>query len=227
MEDVKNAEELLSATMDILREKKVTGKAQAEVVKRVLDQTGGDKSNFRIVTKAFADKGKAWVGGNPLTLDKDVKHKDSLSPIFIKLLTTITALEEFNQTDDLLKEYLDELKSVGINITIDHDQFNHVDTETMDPDFEDELKSIKSYAATIESYNDEIRDEHTQKAEELNFAPSDSYMTVVNLYKKGIAGKEIDDDVQNILTHNELLDSAVNLVADHARSINAQVEDDV
>ena len=69
---------------------------------------------------------------------------------------------------------------------------------------------------------DELKEEHAPRAEELNFAPSSDYMKVVNIYKKGVAGKEIDDEVQDILTHNELLDSAVNLVADYAKSISEQ-----
>ena len=67
-----------------------------------------------------------------------------------------------------------------------------------------------------------MKEEHAPRAEELNFAPSSDYMKVVNIYKKGVAGKEIDDEVQDILTHNELLDSAVNLVADYAKSISEQ-----
>lgn len=227
MEQVENAEELLSATMEILRDKKVTMKARAEVTKRVLEQAGGDKTYFNMVAKAFSDKGKAWLGDNPLELDKEQKHKDSTSPVFIKLLNLITALEAYNMTDDILTDYLRALQENGITITINHDQFEHTDTSALDIPIEEELQSIKSYNATIDSYNDEIRDEHAMKAEELNFAPSSDYSKVVSIYKKGIAGKEIDDDVQDILTHNELLDSAVNLVADRAKEISAQAKDNV
>ena len=226
MEDVKNAEELLSATMDLLREKKVTSKAKAEVNKRVLAATSGDKGNWNLAVKAYSDKGRAWAGG-PLLLNKDEPHKDSLSPMFIKLLQTVTALEEFNLTEDILSDYLDALEELGIKITIDSEKFNHVDTDSLEIPLQEELDSLKSYTATIESYTDEIKNEHAPRAEELNFAPSSDYMKVVNIYRKGVAGKEIDDDVQDILTHNELLDSAVNLVADHAKSISAQASDNV
>ena len=226
MENVNNAEELLSSTMEILRDKKITMKARSEVNKRVLDKAGGDKGNWNIVAKAYSDKGKAWQG-SPFVLNPDEKHKDSTSALFIKLLKLITALEEFNQTEDILSEYISALNDFGIKIQIDHDKFDHADTEALDDPIESELQSIKSYNATLDSYNDEIREEHAAKAEDLNFAPSSDYMKVVNIYRKGIAGKEIDDDVQNILTHNELLDSAVNLVADRAKEISAQVEDNV
>lgn len=223
MEEVKNAEELLSATMDLLREKKVTAKAMSEVSKRVLEATKADKSAWKILTKAYSDKGRAWVGGNPLVLDKEEPHKDTLSPTFAKLLSIITATEAFEYSDEILKEYFDALEEAGIKITIDHDKFEHADVDNVD-DLEEELKSIKSYSSTIEQYNDELRDEHAMKAEELNFAPSSDYMKVVNIYRKGVAGKEIDDDVQDILTHNELLDSAVNLVADYSKQISDQAE---
>lgn len=223
MEEVKNPEELLTATMDLLREKKVTSKAMAEVSKRVIEATHADKADWKLLTKAYSDKGRAWVGGNPLLLDKEEPHKDNVSPIFAKLLAIVSAAEAFNYSDELLQDYFDALENVGIKIEIDHDKFEHADTDNLDS-LEEELDSIKSYSATIEQYNDELRDEHAMKAEELNFAPSSDYMKVVNIYRKGVAGKEIDDEVQDILTHNELLDSAVNLVSDYAKQISDQAE---
>lgn len=219
MEDVNTAADLLTATLDLLREKRITAKALADANKRVLQAVGGDKSNWKLLTKAYSDKGRAWAAG-PLVLNKEEKHKDFIAPIFIKLLATITATEEFNYSDEILSDYLDALEEQGIKITIDHEKFNHADTNEID--IEEELSSIKSYTATIEGYNDELKEEHAPRAEELNFAPSSDYMKVVNIYKKGVAGKKIDDEVQDILTHNELLDSAVNLVADYAKSISEQ-----
>lgn len=216
--EINNAEELLNATVDVLKEKKNTGKALAEVTKRVLDQSGGDKSNWRIVTKVCANKGRAWLG-NPLDLDKEAEHKDSISPLFIKLLATITALEEFNQTDEVLKEYLDALQSRGITITIDHNAFEHADTDSIEPPIDEELESTKSYMRTIENYSDEIKNEHAVRANELNFCSANSYMSIAQLYKRGVVdGKDIQDTCQDILTDHEMFDTAVGLIQSQAQT---------
>lgn len=217
IKEVKNAEELLEETMKVLSDKKITEKALAEKTKYVIDNTGADKASWKQVVKAFSNKGKAWIAG-PLELDPTAKHKDAISPIFIKLLSLIQATEIFDQTDEILGDYLDALKNQGIEIKINHDMFNHCDTSSLDEPIEEYLKTSKAYSSTIEEYSDEIKDEHSVKAEELNFAPQNAYAKVVNIYKKGLNGKEIDDDVQDILTYNEMLDTAVNLVAEYARS---------
>lgn len=220
MEEVKNAKDLLEETVSILNEKKVAGKALAEVNKRVITGTSGDKLDWNLLVKAYTNKGRAWVAENPLELNPEEKHKDAISPIFAKLLNLIKATEAFNQTDAILGEYLEALEEAGISIQIDSDKFTHYATEALDSDLEDELKAAKSFKLTIESYTDEIKDEHAAKAEDLNFAPKSGYMKVANIYKRGISGKDIDDTVQNILTYNEFIDSAVNLAADYAKDIN-------
>lgn len=223
MEEVNNAKELLQETVALLRERKTAGKALNEVHKRVLQTAGGDKALWKQLAKAYANKGKAWAAG-PLVLDKAAKHKDIVTPTLAKLLSLITATELYDMTDDLLSDYFDALAEVGIKITIDHDKFEHAHVDALDVPVEEELKSAKAYMSTMESYSDEIRDEHAPKAEELNFAPASAYSRVVNIYRKGISGKEIDDDVQNILTFNELLDSAVNLTADYAKAVDPDKE---
>lgn len=220
MEEVKNAKELLDETISILNEKKVARKALAEVNKRVITETAGDKGDWNTLVKAYANKGRAWIGDNPLELSSEEKHKDVVSPIFTKLLNLIKATEAFDQTEELLGEYFNALEEAGITIQIDSEKFTHSNVDMMDSDIEDELKAAKSFLLTIESYSDEIKNEHAIKAEELNFAPKTGYMQVANIYKKGINGKDIDDTVQNILTYNEFIDKAVNLAADYAKDIN-------
>lgn len=220
MEEVKNAKELLDETISILNEKKVARKALAEVNKRVITETAGDKGDWNTLVKAYANKGRAWIGDNPLELSSEEKHKDVVSPIFTKLLNLIKATEAFDQTEELLGEYFNALEEAGITIQIDSEKFTHSNVDMMDSDIEDELKAAKSFLLTIESYSDEIKNEHAIKAEELNFAPKTGYMQVASIYKKGINGKDIDDTVQNILTYNEFIDKAVNLAADYAKDIN-------
>lgn len=218
METVKNAKELLKETLSIMNERRIATKAKADVEKRVVADTGGDKANWRLISKVFANKGKGWLGGNPLDIDKGAKHKDAISGTFIKLADVIKAAEDFNQTETVLQDYLDALSNIGIKITVDHEKFAHADTEALEYGIEEELKSVKSYVNTIESFSDEIKEEHTVKAEELNFAPKTGYLRAVNIYKKATKGKDVDDEVQNIHTYNEFMDTAVNLAADYGKS---------
>lgn len=222
MEEVKNAKELLQETISLLRYKKISAKALAEADKRVTSKFSNSKANWKLACKMYASKGKGRVADNPLEIDPMALHKDMIVPTLLKLCKFITATEAFNSTDLILGEYLEVLENMGIKIEIDSNCFEHYDTDALDGDIEEAFNTSKAYINTLEEFSDEIKNEHAQKAEELNFAPATAYSRVVNIYNKGINGKEIDDDVQNILAYNALLDQAVNLTADYAREIDPE-----
>ena len=71
MAEVSNAKEHLEETVSTLNERKVASKALAEVDKRVLQATNGDKAHWKLLTKVYANKGKAWAGESPLVIDKE------------------------------------------------------------------------------------------------------------------------------------------------------------
>lgn len=215
--DVTSPRELLESTLKVSQEKKSINDALRDLNKRVLKETDGDKKDWRLITQSYAKKGKAWTGSDPLVLDESEKFKDKVSVLFVKLFDLIKAAEAFNVTDTLLSDYISALASKGVEISIDSSAFEHLNTDTLDMDIEDELKSAKSYIANIDECDDEIREIHSPKSEDLNFAPKSNYTKVFNLYKKGVCGKDIDDDVQNILTKNEMLSSAVNLASAYAQ----------
>lgn len=219
MENVENAKELLKETLSVLKERKIASKALADVDKRVVGATGADKSLWKKLCKIYANKGLGWSADNPLELDSEAKHKDIISPIFIKLLDLITVTETFEISSEILGDYLEALEDFGIKITIDSSKFDSVDTGVLDVPLEEELKDAKAYLRTMTEFSDEIKEEHSKKSEDLNFTPASSYSQVVGLYRKGVNGKEIDDDVQNILSRNEMIDTAVNLVAEYVRDI--------
>lgn len=218
MEEVKDAKELLEETCKVLSEKKIASKTLGEIRNRILSATDGSKETWQTLVKAYNGKGRAWRDDNPLDLDPDEKRKDPSSSLFVKLLNLITAAEAFGQTNNLLSSYFETLEKFGIKISVDPSKFFHLDLDNLEEDLDEELKSVKSYLRTIEEYTDEIQEEHTAKAEALNFAPAKGYMKVVNIFRKGQSGKEIDDDVQKILVENEFMDKAVNLTADYARN---------
>lgn len=222
MESVKNAEELLNETAELMEDKKVASKALRDVTKRVIEEAGGaDKTNWNKVRKYYKDKGKGWAG-DPLLLDKEAKKKDGLSQKFKGLYEAINAIEEFNMSS-ILEDYFKSLESKGITITIDHEKFAHADIS--EESVEDALDSSKGYMETIDSYNDELKDEHAPKSEELNFAPAGEYTNLAKIFVRGMKGKDVGDVVQNKVTYCEMTETAYNLVKDYIDS-NAPVEDE-
>ena len=223
MENVKNAEELLDETVEVIENKKIASKALKEITKRVMEEAGGaDKTNWNKTRKYYKDKGKGWVAGDPLCLDKEAKKKDPLSSKFKGLYDAIAAIEEFNMSP-MLDDYFKALADKGITITIDSEKFAHADIG--EESVNDALDSSKSYMETIDSYNDEIKDEHAPKSEELNFAPAGEYTGLVKIFMKGMKGKDVGDVVQDKVTYCEMTETAYNLVKDYIDA-NASVEDE-
>jgi len=206
---VNNAEELLEESLKILSDKKDTQKALKDSVSNILEQTSGDKYYWGIVSKVYANKGNGWIGGDPLNLDKDEPHKDVISGTFKKLAETIDAFVRFNQLEKL-QEYFDALADKGIKIEVDESKFEKYETGSCDVD--DFLDSQKSYIKTIADYSDELKNVHAVKSEELNFAPASEYLGLLGIYKKGIEGKDVEDAVQDKVTHCEWTETAYNLV---------------
>ena len=212
LENVNSREDLLDESIKLLEEKRVVSKALKDIAKNVLKETSGDKNDWKVVSKFYYNKGKGWAnGGDPLTLEKEAPKKDTFSQLCIRLRDTIRSLVAFGKAD-LLDEYLQALDAAGIGITLKGDL---APQETGFEEVVDEaLDSAKSYYATIESYNDELKNVHAPKSEELNFTVAGDYSSALKIYRKKIKGKAVDDDVQNINLRCEMLETALNLIND-------------
>lgn len=206
----KEREELLEASLQLIESKKIASKALKDVTKRILANDGTTKENWVQLRKLFAKMGCGW-SGDPLTLQEDAEKKDTISVMLVRLLNVIGAFEEFNMEDKILP-YFTALKEYGITIMIDPAKFAHA--EIKQEDAEEALQQSKSWIDTIDQNNDILKTEHAPKSEELNFTLAPDYGKVLSLYNRKLKGKDIDDKVQDILTRNELLDTAVNLVND-------------
>ena len=123
----------------------------------------------------------------------------------------------------MLKDYFDALKKKGIEITLNLEEF--VQADIAEESVEDALDSSKGYMEEIDSYNDELKDEHAPKAEELNFAPKEEYKGLASIFIRGMKGKDVGDAVQDKVTYCEMTETAYNLVKDYIDS-NAPVEDE-
>lgn len=220
LSDIENGLELVELTASSLETRKDLNKQIKDVSFAVLKQTKGNKTKTRkawsTISKIWSNLKCAWIGDDPLEIDTTERQKDYISVLFLKLKNLVEDLATFGLAEDVLEPYIEALKAYGIEITLDTSNFEKVDTLSSDQ-LKEELSSIKYLKRSIEDIDSKIADVHSVKAEDLNFAPKSSYKKIVNLYCKAKAGKDIEDQVQDILTNHEMEDTALNIVTDQAK----------
>lgn len=209
--DVQGVRDLLGETFQELTDKKEAQKQMNAVAKDGESASGGGvkASTWKFCKKVKHTMGKGWSGG-PLSLDSSASVKDSTSQLFIKLKELVENLRLIGHID-YLDEYVDALKTVGIDITIDPG------TAKVDPaESEDRLIEMCAYQETIDDAVDKIKEEHAQRSEDLTFAPKSKYAEIATLYAKIKDGKDVDDEYQNKVTNAMMYETALNLVYDGA-----------
>ena len=210
--EAKTGFEVLQETVSVFEDRKVAKKALTEVEKAISGLTEQDPGFVKIATKLVEKKGAGWAG-SPLALDKEAKVKDPLSQMFIGMRDKIVSLRQTGQAK-ILTDYFSALEGSGIHITVD----------PVDLPFDDAVDEMfsraTSFIRTIRSYDDEVKDEHAPKAEELNFCPAKEYKGLAKIYQRGMKkGPEaIDDACQDKVTYCEMTETAYNLVHDSIRS---------
>lgn len=205
----KDAKELLDESIEVLEEKKQAQKAMNGLAKDSEESLGANKSVVKFCKDIYFTKGKAWVGGSPLTLDSQEKVKDKTSQLMIKLRDLILNLQSIGHVD-WLTDYFSALEGYGIHITVDD-----ADPEVSDTDeIEEVIKSMCAYQSIIKDNSEIIKETHGQESEDLNFAPKKDYSQVVSLYNKIQNGKDVDDEYQDKITRLEMFETALNLVYD-------------
>ena len=199
---------LLDESVQSLSEQKEAKKTINSMAKDAEKALGLSAATIKQCKNLYHTKGKGWAGG-PLTLDSDAKVKDKLSQLFIKLRDTVVTLRDAGQTE-WLDDYFAALASEGINITL-----APIPAKTSAPD---EVKSLISslcaYQAVVDESTETIKEEHGQKAEDLNFSPKSAYSKVLSLYNKVKDGKDVDDEYQDKITELEMIETAFNLIYD-------------
>ena len=207
--EAKTGFEVLEETSRLMDERKATKKALTETEKALANLLDIDVGFVKEADKLVEKKGAGW-SGSPLSLDKDAKVKDPLSQLFINLRDKVLVLRETGQVD-ILQEYVDALEGQGIHLSFD---------AALTP-FDDAVGEMfdrtTSYIRVIRSYDDEVKDEHAPKAEELNFCPSKEYKGLATIYKRGkVKGVEaVNDACQDKVAYCEMTETAYNLVHDH------------
>lgn len=207
--EAKTGLEVLEETSKLMDERKVAKKALTETEKSLANLLEIDVGFVKEADKLVEKKGAGWAG-SPLSLDKEAKVKDPLSQMFIGLRDKVAVLRETGQIG-ILQEYIEALEGCGIHLSFDAEEtpFDDAVTEMFD--------RATSYIRTIRDYDDEVKDEHAPKAEELNFCPTKEYKGLARIYKRGKkSGVEaVNDACQEKVTYCEMTETAYNLVHDH------------
>lgn len=222
MEEIKEtALDILNESVHTLNDIKISKKALKDVISSISDNSGVDVSFIKGSTKIISKMGLGCTNSEkPLNIDKEAKDKDPLAVLFNKLVETIEYLRE-SKVAYKLKPYFDQLESdFDIKIML----IDNSENETPDEDLDELYNSSTSYLRTIKNYQDEIKENHSQKAEDTNFVKSKDYNKVLNIYNKGLdKGVEaIEDRTQDMLadceqSRNDLdtLETAINFVHDN------------
>lgn len=193
-----NAEvkQLLNSSADLLKE-------ECELWAIMEDMAKGGETSLNIPKWLFYKikeyqyyYGLGWTDGNPLVLEKGLKFKDRVSPIFIRLLKAVQTLRAIDNIE-FLQPYLDALAEEGITITIDP---KHKDIEPISKDRVDKMQevvdSMKDIQAQICQIADILRDEKSQQAEDLRYVPKREFRGMVDLYCKTQENKLKEDKVR-------------------------------
>ena len=206
-------QDLLNETSILDDEKKMAAKNMNGLAKDAEKSLNACAATMKKCKDYVFYKGKAWINGDPLNLDKDEKVKDKLSPMFRKLRDTVIELQS-NGMIDVLKDYISALEGYGIHITIDpkDPDVNNVD------EVRNVISSMCAYQQIITENSDIIGEEHAQQSEDLNFAPKTKYKEIFGFYSKKLKGKDVDDNIQDKVVFCEMYETALNIINDEVTS---------
>lgn len=221
MENNETALDILNESVHTLNDIKISKKALKDVISNISDNSGVDTSFIKGSTKIVSKMGLGCTNKEkPLSIDKEAKDKDPLAVLLNRFVETVEYLRN-SKISYKLKPYFEQLESdFGIKIML----IDNSENETPDEELNELYNSSTAYLRTIKEYQDEIREDHSQKAEDKNFVKSKDYNKVLNIYNKGLdKGVEaIEDRTQDILadceqSKNDLdtLETAINFVHDN------------
>lgn len=202
-ETVEKVEELLDDSLDTLSDKKRYSKTMNSILKDCAKRVGVEPSVLKKVKNYYHYKGVNWVNGNPLEKNKEIKEKDKISPIFIKLKEVIDNLRQINGLN-LLTPYIDAMKSCGITITID-DMNSSLDDDGY---VQEVLESASKLQTNVDALSEELKETKSEEAEKLNFTPKSSFCGVLGILDKINEGKDVDDKIQSTFTEITMLNNA-------------------
>ena len=201
-ENVEKIEELLDDSLETLADKKRFAKTMNAIIKDCAKKNNVDPKVIKAVKNYKHYKGVNWANNNPLEKDKDVKEKDKVARIFIKLLEVVENLRAIGDKE-FLEPYLNAIAEKGIRIDIDF-----ADTDKNVDEIMEVIDSASKLQTNVDTLAEELKEEKSTTAEELNFTPKSSFCNVLGMLEKINEGKEIDDTLQSRFTEITMLNNA-------------------
>ena len=206
-ENVEKIEELLDDSLETLADKKKFAKTMNTIIKDCAKKNEIDPKVIKAVKNYRHYKGVNWENNNPLKKNKDIKEKDKVAPIFIKLLEIVENLRAIGDKE-FLEPYLNAIAEHGIKIDIEY-----ADTDKNVEEIMEVIESASKLQTNVDTLAEELKEEKSTTAEELNFTPKSSFCNVLGMLEKINEGKEIDDALQNRFTEITMLNNAYNYLS--------------
>ena len=104
---------------------------------------------------------------------------------------------------EFLEPYLNAIAEKGIRIDIDF-----ADTDKNVDEIMEVIDSASKLQTNVDTLAEELKEEKSTTAEELNFTPKSSFCNVLGMLEKINEGKEIDDALQSRFTEITMLNNA-------------------
>lgn len=205
-EKMNEIEELLDESLDIFADKKKFTKTMNSIIKDCSKKTGIEKSVLKKVKDYHHCKGVNWVNGNPLEKNVEVKEKDKIALVFIKLKEIVDNLRAVGDVK-FLNEYLTAMDSCGIHITVDS-SINSEEQIVNSDEIMEVIENASRLQTNVDTLGEELKENKSVEAEKLNFTPKSSFCNVLGILDKIREGKDVDDKIQDRFTELEMLNGA-------------------
>ena len=202
MNEQNEIEELLDDSLETLADKKKFAKTMNTIIKDCAKKNNVDPKVIKAVKNYRHYKGVNWANNNPLEKDKDKKEKDKVAPIFIKLLEVVENLRAIGDKE-FLEPYINAIAEKGIRIDIDFE-----DTDKDVGEIMEVIESASKLQTNVDTLVEELKEEKSTTAEELNFTPKSSFVGILGILDKIKNGKNVDDTIQNNFTTITMLNNA-------------------
>ena len=207
MEESNVLENTLAESLQTLAEKKNYSKDMNQIINNASKLTGLDAKVIRRVKDYHYYHGLGWMGSS-LSLDKEEKFKDRVSPAFIKIKTIIEDCVATHQ-EELLKDYIDDLSEFGIKIDFSECKPDNIISEEDAKIVDEAVNDGCDYQKEICQRADTIKDNHAPLAENHGFGPASEYTKLIDLlYKKRALDKDIAEKVNEGYAKHKLAEKS-------------------
>lgn len=201
-ENVEKIEELLDDSLETLIDEKKFSKTMNVIIKDCAKANNLNPKVIKAVKNYRHYKGVNWENNNPLEKNKGVKEKDKVAPIFIKLLEVVENLRAIGDKE-FLEPYLNAIAEHGIKIDIEY-----ADTDKNVEEIMEVIESASKLQTNVDTLAEELKEEKSTTAEELNFTPKESFISILKILYKIRNDKDVDDIIQNNFTTITMLNNA-------------------